>query len=60
MERSFFVTTEALQRIQPNMNPDESGFLGAFDKNRDLIYATAARIYAGGSKGSYNIDASDF
>jgi len=60
MENSFFVSTEALRRIQPDLNPDETGFLGAFDGNRDLIYETAAKVYANGSKGSYDLTVSDF
>ena len=60
MENSFFVSTEALRRIQPDMNQDETGFLQAFDNNRDRIYATAAKVYAGGSKGSYSLTVSDF
>ena len=60
MENSFFISTEALSRIQPNLNPDEQGFLGAFDSHREQIYAVAARVYAGGPKGSYNLTISDF
>jgi hypothetical protein len=60
MENSFFVTADALQRVQPGTKLDESGLLGAFDANRDLICATAARVYARGRKGSYDVVASDF
>ncbi len=60
MESSFYVTTEALTRIQPGLNQDEAGFLNAFDSHRDLICATAAKVYAGGSKGSYDLTARDF
>lgn len=60
MENSFFISTDALRRIQPNMKLDEAGFLAAFDNNRDRIYATAAKVYAGGSKGSYSLTVSDF
>ena len=60
MENSFFVSTEALRRIQPDMKADETGFLKAFDNNRDLICATAAKVYANGSKGSYDLTVSDF
>ena len=48
MEASFFVTEDALNRIQPGIRFDESGLLGAFDANRDRIYAAAARVYARG------------
>lgn len=60
MENSFFVSTEALTRIQPGLDADEQGFLRAFDSNRDLIYATAAKVYAGGAKGSYDLTVRDF
>jgi len=60
MEASFFVTGEALKRMHPDMRFDEAGLLGAFDANRDLIYATAAKVYSRGLKGSYDLVADDF
>ena len=42
MEAAFFVTEDALKRIQPDMRSDEAGLLRAFDANRDLICAMAA------------------
>jgi hypothetical protein len=42
------------------MRFDAAGLLGAFDANRDLIGATAAKVYARGRKGSYNLVTSDF
>jgi Protein of unknown function (DUF1488) len=47
---SFFVGEDALRRVQPDLQSDEAGFLGAFEANRDLIYATAAKIYMRGAK----------
>jgi len=32
----------------------------AFDANRDLICTTAAKVYARGHKGSYDLVSSDF
>jgi len=49
MEASFFVTDDALRRITP-----------AFDLNRNLIYAIAAKVYGRGRKGSYELVAADF
>jgi uncharacterized protein DUF1488 len=60
MEASFFVTEEALKRVQPDMPFTEAGVLGAFDSNRELILATAAKVYARGRKGSYDLVSSDF
>jgi Protein of unknown function (DUF1488) len=60
MESSFFVTDDALKRIQPDMKFDEAGALQAFDVNRTLIYATAAKVYARGRKGSYDLVSDDF
>ncbi len=60
METSFFVSADALKRIQPNLQLDEAGLLHAFDINRDLIYAAAAKVYASGRKGSYELDVANF
>ena len=60
MEASFFVSDDALRRIQPDARPDESGFLNAFDSNRDLICAAATKVYVRGSRGSYDLVAANF
>ena len=60
MEASFFVSEEALKRIQPDMRFDEAGLLRAFDLNRDLICTTATKVYGRRRKGSYDIIAADF
>jgi hypothetical protein len=60
MEASFFVTEDALKRVQPDMRLDEAGLLSAFDTNRELIYATASKVYARGRKGSYDLHCADF
>jgi hypothetical protein len=60
MEASFFITADALRRLQPGAGDDELTLLRAFDSNRELICATAARLYARGSRGSYDLVASDF
>ena len=59
-EVAFFVTEDALKRVQPDMQPDEAGLLRAFDSNWDLICRRAAKIYARGRKGSYDLVGSDF
>lgn len=60
IEASFFITEDALRRIQPDSRRDEAGFLKAFDANRDLICAAAARVYVRGSRGSYELVAANF
>lgn len=60
MEASFFVSDEALKQIQPDMQFDEAGLLRAFDLNRDLIRATAAKVYGRRHRGSYDLIAADF
>ena len=55
MEASFFINEAALRRLQPDTRLDESGFLNAFDSNRDLICAAAAKVYVRGSRGSYDL-----
>jgi hypothetical protein len=60
MEAVFFVTEDALRRVQPGIQSDEAELLSAFDTNRNLIYATAAKVYARGRKGSYDLVTTDF
>jgi hypothetical protein len=60
MEASFFVTEDALKRVQPDVRIDETELLQAFDTNHDLICAAAFRVYARGRKGSYELLSSDF
>jgi hypothetical protein len=60
MEVSFFINEDALTRIQPGVRLDELGFLNAFDSNRDSICAAAAKVYVRGSRGAYDLVASDF
>jgi hypothetical protein len=60
METSFFVTEDALKRVQPGAAADPASALQAFDDNRPLIYAAAAKVYARGHRGSYELASSDF
>ena len=60
MEWSFFVTEDALKRLQPKMARDEASLLLAFDANRASIYAAAVKAYRRGRKGSYELVATDF
>ena len=60
MEASFFVSEDALKRVQPDMSFDEASLLGAFDANRAAICAAAAKVYARGRKGSYDLVTADF
>ena len=59
MESAFFLTADALQKLQPNLEFEEDDVLRAFDSNRDRIYAIAAKVYARGRRGSYDINATD-
>ena len=60
MEWSFFVTEEALKRLQPGAPPDEAGLLSTFDRNRSAIYAAATKAFKRGRKGSYELGETDF
>jgi Protein of unknown function (DUF1488) len=60
MEASFYVTEDALKRVQPDMLLDEGGLLGAFDANRELIYKVATKVYDRGPRGSYDLLRTDF
>jgi hypothetical protein len=56
----WIVTEDALKEIQPDMRFDEPGLLRALDANRDRIYAAAAKVYARGRRGSYDLVDADF
>jgi hypothetical protein len=60
MEASFYVSEDALKRVQPDMPLDEAGLLGAFDSNRELIYKAALKVYSRGPRGSYDLVKNDF
>lgn len=60
MEWSFFVTEDALKRLQPDMQFDETGLLRAFDSHRSSIHAAATKAYKRGRKGSYELVMTDF
>jgi hypothetical protein len=60
IEHSFFVTEESLKRLQPDVRLNEDSLLAAFDLNRDVIEAAAAKVYARGPRGSYNLVVADF
>ena len=60
MEWSFFVTEDALKRLQPNMRHDEASVLRVFDDHRDAIYLAAMRAYKRERKDSYELGAGDF
>lgn len=60
MEATFFVTADALRHLEPSAELDEIGLLKAFDQHRDLICSTAAKVFARGNKGSYDLVSSDF
>jgi hypothetical protein len=60
MEASFFVTADALKRIEPDLESSPNSYLRTFDLHRDLIYSVAAKVYARGKRGSYNLYATDF
>jgi hypothetical protein len=59
-EVSFFVAGDALLQLQPSTASKDSDFLEAFDAHRDRICKIAAKVYARGPKGSYDLQAKDF
>ena len=59
MESSFFIMADALKQMQPNLQFDTNDILRAFDVNRERIYAIAAKVYARGHKGSYDLNVED-
>jgi Protein of unknown function (DUF1488) len=59
MESSFFIMADALKQMQPNLRFDTIEILRAFNVNRERIYAAAAKVYARGRKGSYDLNVDD-
>jgi len=60
MENTFLVTSDALRRMEPNLQADEASVLRVFDHNRELIFRIAAKVYARGGGRAYNLVAADF
>ena len=60
MEWSFFVTEQALKRLEPNATQDEANLLRIFDTNRAKIYAAAKSAFERKRLGSYELVAADF
>lgn len=60
MEASFFIEEGALRRLQPDLSPDEPGFLSAFDAHLPQIHSTAVKVHGRGRRGSYDLTAGDF
>jgi Protein of unknown function (DUF1488) len=60
VEWSFFVTEEALKRLQPSAPRNEAGLLLAFDRNRSAIYAAAVKAFRRERKGSYELGETNF
>jgi hypothetical protein len=58
-EVSFFVTDDALRRLEPGASADETSLLAVFEAHHDRVLRAAARVYAQGPKGSYEIGAND-
>jgi hypothetical protein len=59
MESSFFVTVDALRQIQPDIKTNVVDLLRAFDMNRERIYSIAAKVYARGRRGTYDLNVAD-
>ena len=62
IEVSFFVEAAALQKLCPDMDKTESGFLQAFDSARKRIYRIAEKAYGNDREGAlaYILTAGDF
>ena len=60
MDWSFYVTEDALRRLQPATARDEAALLVAFDNCWTAIQAAAKKAYKRGRKGSYELAVADF
>jgi hypothetical protein len=59
MENSFFIMADTLKQMQPNLQFDAVDMLQAFDSNRERIYSIAAKVYARGRRGTYDLNVED-
>ena len=50
---------DTLKQMQPGLRFDPVEILRAFDVNRERIYAIAAKVYARGRRGSYDLNVDD-
>jgi hypothetical protein len=60
MDWSFFVTEQALRRLEPTAARDEENLLRVFDTNRAKIHAAAKSAYERERRGFYELGATDF
>ncbi len=56
IEISFYVSADALQAIDPEMEGTAEGVLHSFDAVRERIHEAAAKVYAASDKGSYAVN----
>lgn len=54
IEVSFFIDTDTLKLLSPEMSDIEPEFLRAFDAERERIHVMANNAYMRGSKGCYS------
>ncbi len=59
MENSFFIMADSSKQMQPNLRFDAIDILQAFDANRERIYSIAAKVYARGRRGTYDLNVED-
>ena len=60
MESSFFVTDDALRKLQSAPCLDEADMFEAFDANRNIICSAAAKAYGRERRGSYELGPAEF
>jgi hypothetical protein len=60
MEVSFFVTVDALSRLEVRPLADEAAVLAAFDAHCERIRSAAGKAFAGPKKGSYELGVGNF
>ena len=60
MEVAFFMDEEALFRMSPGTQSDETAILKAFNTNRNRIHEVAKKLYSGKRTHSYILTMKDF
>ena len=60
LEISFFVTVDALEKLNSQTRKSEEGYLETFDAVRNRIHKSARKVYSRGGKFVYFLEAADF
>lgn len=60
LEAAFFVSEEALRKLQSDIGSEEGDLLRAFDAHRPRILDAAIKVYGRGPRGVYDLQGNEF